>query len=193
MSFDDLLNATLVIKRLAPTATGTDTVGGASTTLSAAAIAGAIVIAVASATSMTANDYLRIGASGATEVARIASLVGTSVTLTAALTLDHASGDAVREVTAAGTAVIDDYGQPVMAPATVATVDGRIRPVTAREVPLVTEAGAVLSTHVGDLWPLAGLDSGCWIESGGIRYDITGISDAAGAGHHLMLGLKAIG
>lgn len=193
MSLDDLFNASLVIKRLAPTTTGTDTVGGASTTLAAAAIAGSTSIAVASVTSIATNDYLRIGASGQTEVGRVASIAGTTVTLTAALILNHASGDAVREVTAAGTPVLNDYGQPVMAPATVATVDGRIRPVSAREMPLVSEAGAVLSTHVGDLWPLAGLDSGCWIESGGIRYDITGISDAAGAGHHLMLGLKAVG
>lgn len=193
MSFESLLIHKLIIKRLAPTSTGTDAAGGASTTLSAAAIAGSTSIAVVSATSIATNDYLRIGAAGQTEVGRVASLAGTTVTLAAALTLDHASGDAVREVTAAGTPVLDDYGQAVMAPATVATVDGRIRPLSAREVPLVTEAGAVLSTHVGDLWPLAGLDSGCWIESGGIRYDITGISDAAGAGHHLMLGLKAIG
>ena len=193
MSFEDLLNASLVIRRLAPTSTGTDTVGGASTTLSAAAIAGATAIAVASAASMATGDYLRIGGTAATEVARIASLLGTAVTLTAALTLDHASGDAVREVTGAGTPVLDDYAQAVMAPATMTTVDGRIRPLSAREVPLVSEAGAVLATHAGDIWPLAGLDSGCWIESDGIRYDITGISDAAGAGHHLVLGLKGIG
>lgn len=193
MSFDDLLNATLVIRRLAPTATGTDAVGGASTTLTAAALAGATAIAVASAAAMAAGDYLRVGAAGTTEVARIASLVGTALTLTAALTLDHALGDAVREVTAAGAAVVDDYGEAVMAAATVATVDGRIRPVSAREMPLVTQAGAVLASHIGDLWPVTGLDSGCWIESGGIRYDITGIRDAAGAGHHLALDLKAVG
>lgn len=193
MSFDDLLNATLVVKRLRPTQTGTESVGGADTTLTAAAAAGALTIAVASAVGISTGVYLRIGAALATEVRQVASVASLVVTLTAALSLDHASGDQVRRVTAAGSALEDDYGQAVMAPATVATIDGRIRPVSAREVPLVSEAGAVLASHIGDIWPLAGIDSGCWIESGGIRYDLTAIFDAAGAGHHLMLGLKVVG
>lgn len=91
-----------------------------------------------------------------------------------------------------GDPVFDDYGQPVTAEATVATVAGRIAPKSAREVALLSHAGAVVSTHTGYLWPLAGLDTGCWIESGGVRYDITGLSDAAGAGHHLELALVAV-
>ncbi len=91
------------------------------------------------------------------------------------------------------TGALDDYGQPVTAEATVATVDGRIRPRTAREVPLASHGGAAISTHIADLWPVAGLNTGCWIETGGVRYDITGISDAAGAGHHLALDLVEVG
>ena len=91
-----------------------------------------------------------------------------------------------------GDPILDTYNQPVSAPATLATVKGRIRPRTAREVPLTSEAGAVVSTHIGDIRPLAGLGTDCWIESGGVRYDVTGMPDAAGAGHHLMLDLQAV-
>lgn len=86
----------------------------------------------------------------------------------------------------------DEYGQPITAEATVATVPGRITPKNAREVALLSQAGAVVSTHTGFLRPLAGLDTGCWIECGGIRYDLVGINDAAGAGHHLELQLVAV-
>lgn len=91
-----------------------------------------------------------------------------------------------------GDPILDDYGLPTMAAATVATVDGRIRPLTAREVPLLSQGGAVVTTHAGDLYPVAGLGTDCWIEANGVRYDITGISDAAGANHHLVLGLRAV-
>ena len=91
-----------------------------------------------------------------------------------------------------GDPILDDWGQTTYAPAILATVDGRIRPRTAREVPLASQAGAAISTHIGDLYPLDGLTTACWIESGGVRYDITGISDAAGAGHHTTLDLVAV-
>jgi hypothetical protein len=91
-----------------------------------------------------------------------------------------------------GDPIFDDYGQPVMAESTVATVPGRIEPKSAREVALLSQAGAVVSTHTGYVRPLAGLDAGCWIESGGVRYDIVGMPDAAGAGHHVELELVAV-
>lgn len=91
-----------------------------------------------------------------------------------------------------GDPIFDDYGQPVMAEATVATVAGRIAPKSAREAALLSQAGAVVSTHTGYIWPLPGLDTGCWIESGGVRYDIVGMPDAAGQGHHLELALVAV-
>ena len=46
-----------------------------------------------------------------------------------------------------GEPVFDEYGQPVMAPVTVATVAGRIEPMSAREVNLLLQSGAVVSTH----------------------------------------------
>ena len=92
-----------------------------------------------------------------------------------------------------GDPILDDYGQPVCAPEVLATVAGRIRPRTAREVPQTGQAGAAVSTHIGDLWPVTGLTTACWIVSDGVRFDITGVSDAAGAGHHLALDLVAVG
>lgn len=92
----------------------------------------------------------------------------------------------------AATGTVDEYGQPVTVETTVATVAGRIEPKSAREVALLSQAGAVVSTHTGFLRPVAGLDTGCWIESGGVRYDITGMPDAAGAVHHLELALVAV-
>jgi hypothetical protein len=49
-----------------------------------------------------------------------------------------------------------------------------------------------VSTHTAYIWPLTGLTTACWIESGGVRYDITGLPDAGGAGHHLELDLQAV-
>jgi Phage head-tail joining protein len=91
-----------------------------------------------------------------------------------------------------GVPILDEWGNPTSTGAVLATVDGRIRPRTAREVPLASQAGAAISTHIGDLYPVTGLTTACWIESGGVRYDITGISDAAGAGHHTTLDLMAV-
>lgn len=91
-----------------------------------------------------------------------------------------------------GDPILDDYGQATYAPAVLATVDGRIRPLTAKEVPLLSQGGAVVNVLACDLYPVTGLTAACWIESGGVRHDITGILDAAGAGHHLILGLVAV-
>lgn len=195
MSFDDLLIHTLVVKRLAATTSGgAETAGGANTTLTADTAVGATILPVASAVGIAAGNWMRAGDTGEREIRQVAvgGVTGLNVTITAPLVLAHDSGDQVREVDDAGTATFDDYGQPVTAETTVATVAGRIAPRSAREVALLSQAGAVVSTHTGYLWPLAGLDTGCWIESGGVRYDITGMSDAAGAGHHLELALVAV-
>lgn len=91
-----------------------------------------------------------------------------------------------------GDPVLDDYGQPVMAETTVATVRGLIQPRSAREVALASQAGAAIGEHVAYLRPLVGLTTADWIERDGIRYDILTISDAAGLGHHYELGLRRI-
>lgn len=96
----------------------------------------------------------------------------------------------VRRNVASGT--LDDYGQAISAPATVATVPGLVQPRRAREVALASQAGVVLGEHAGYIRPLAGLTTADWIELDGARYDITMIADAGGVGHHWELGLKAV-
>jgi hypothetical protein len=184
---------TLVVKRMiATTAGGAETVGGADTTLTADTVAGALAISLASAADVAAGDWLRVGDAGETEARQVADVAALTVTLTAGLNLPHDSGDQVRELDDAGGPVLDDYGQPVMAVTTVATVAGLIQPRSAREVAQAGEAGAAVGEHVGYLRPLAGLTTRDWIEVAGARYDITSVSDAAGLGHHLELGLRRV-
>lgn len=195
MSFDDMLRHTLVVKRLvAVTSGGAETAGGASTTLTADTAIGATSIAVALATAIAVGNFLRLGDTGETEVAQVGAgyTTGLAIPTVAPLTRAHDSGDAVRELDDAGGVTIDDYGQPVSAPAILATVDGLIQPRSAREVALLSQGGAVVSSHVGFMWPLAGLTTACWIELDGVRYDITGIHDEAGQAHHVKLDLQAV-
>ncbi len=90
------------------------------------------------------------------------------------------------------TGAVDDYGQPVVAESTVATVPGLVQPRKAREVELASQAGAVVADYVAYIDPLAGLLTGDWVEVGGVRYDILSIADAGGVGHHLELGLRQV-
>jgi hypothetical protein len=101
----------------------------------------------------------------------------------------------VKRLTDTGT--LDGYYQPVFAESTLATVKGLIQPRTAREVALLNQAGAVVSDMIGYIDPLPGLTTACWIELAAPadmagRYDIVSMSDAAGLGHHLELGLQAV-
>jgi head-tail joining protein len=91
-----------------------------------------------------------------------------------------------------GEPVLDDYGQPMTGPTTLAEVPGLIQPRSAREIALTSQGGAVIGEHVGFLRPLAGLGTDCWIERDGARYDILTMPDAGGQGHHLELGLKRV-
>lgn len=91
-----------------------------------------------------------------------------------------------------GDPIYDDYGQPVMAEVTLATVPGLVQPRKGREVSFTTQAGPVVSDFYGYCAPLAGLDSACWLEVGSTRYDVLNVADAAGLGHHLELALKLV-
>lgn len=93
---------------------------------------------------------------------------------------------------AAATGTLDEYGQPVTAEATVATVAGLVQPRSAREVALASQAGAAIGSHVLYTAPLADLATDCWVELAGRRYDIVSIADAGGVGHHLEVGLVSV-
>lgn len=88
---------------------------------------------------------------------------------------------------------LDAHGAKISTEETFAEdVRALIQPMTTQEVALVDDGGAVASTHIGYMRPLAGLTTAMWIEHAGVRYDITGIPDAAGLGHHLELPLRAV-
>jgi len=84
---------------------------------------------------------------------------------------------------AATDGTLDEYGQPITAPATVASaVPGLVQPRTIRELVLASQAGVQIGTHVAFMRPLAGLASDCWLELGGLRFDIVGSPTPRGAG-----------
>jgi hypothetical protein len=193
VSFDSQLLHQLVIRRMEAPAGGGDPVpGGADTTLTADTAPGAQAIAVASAAGISAGDWLRVGDAGEREAVRVSAVDALDVSLEAPLQLPHDSGDQALEVDGPGAPAVDDMSQPVLAPITVATVPGLVQPRSAREVAQAGEAGAAVGEHVGYLRPLAGLTTRDWIEVSGARYDIVSVSDAAGRGHHLELGLRRV-
>lgn len=90
--------------------------------------------------------------------------------------------------------VLDEYGQPSRTYATLATFRGRIEPKSAREVAQLNGAGAVVSDHVLRTRPrdLRESDRIRFEPADGRRFEITGIRDMAGAGHHLTVDLALI-
>lgn len=88
----------------------------------------------------------------------------------------------------------DDYGQPSRTYATLATFRGRIEPKSAREVAALSGAGAVVSDHVLRTRPrdLRESDRIRFDPADGRLFEITGIRDMAGAGHHLTVDLTLI-
>lgn len=82
----------------------------------------------------------------------------------------------------------DEYNDSVVTYGTVSEVPGLIQPKTAREVAQLNQAGAVVSTHTAYLRPTEVQPSDrLRIASGDMAgtYEIDGIRNAAGIGHHL--------
>ncbi len=88
----------------------------------------------------------------------------------------------------------DAYGQPARTYATLAVFRGRIEPKSAREIAQVNQAGAVVSDHALRTRPrdLRASDRIRFEPADGRLYEITGIRDMAGAGHHLTVDLTRI-
>ena len=89
---------------------------------------------------------------------------------------------------------LDAYGQPARTYATLATFRGRIEPKSAREVAALSGAGAVVSDHTLYARPrdLRESDRIRFEPADGRLFEITGIRDSAGAGHHLTVDLTLI-
>ena len=89
---------------------------------------------------------------------------------------------------------LDGYGQPSRTYATLATFRGRIEPKSAREVGLLSQAGAVVSDHTLYTRPrdIRESDRIRFDPADGRLFEITGIRDTAGSGHHLSVDLQLV-
>jgi hypothetical protein len=87
---------------------------------------------------------------------------------------------------------VDEYNQPSRIWATLATVRGLIQPKRAREVAQLNQAGAVVSTHTVFLAPTDVREADRILADDGQRYEIDGVRDAAGLGHHLELDARTV-
>jgi len=78
----------------------------------------------------------------------------------------------------------DDYGVPAQTWSTLATVPAWVQPKSARELAQLSQGGPVTVTHTIFLDP-TDLSESDRIAYAGKVYEIEGIRDAAGYGHHL--------
>lgn len=86
---------------------------------------------------------------------------------------------------------LDAYHQPTRTYSTLATVPGLIQPLSAKEIALLSQAGPVVSQHRGYITP-RDITTADRIVADDRTYEITGIADAGGVGHHLELALTLI-
>jgi hypothetical protein len=104
----------------------------------------------------------------------------------------------------AGQPTYDDYGQPVRTASTLASnVAAGIQPKAAVELAAISQAGAAKATHTIYLLPRDVTTADQVVHDAGTcpvlvdlpttTYQVTGVPDAAGAGHHLELDAFATG
>jgi head-tail adaptor len=87
-----------------------------------------------------------------------------------------------------------DTGHPTYSYATLSAVSGLVQPKSVREVAQLHQAGAVVSDHTIYLLPTA-VSEGDRIRfdpDDGRRYEIRGVRDAAGIGHHLEIDARMV-
>jgi hypothetical protein len=90
---------------------------------------------------------------------------------------------------------VDEYNQPSRTWATLSQVPGLVQPKTAREVAQLNQAGAVVSTYTIFLRPTEIQPSDRVRVAAGLMagtYEIDGIRDAAGHGHHLQADARQV-
>jgi hypothetical protein len=91
--------------------------------------------------------------------------------------------------------VVDEYNQPTTTYATLASVPGLMQPKRVNELAQLNQAGATVSTHTGYLRPTEIQPSDrVRIASGPMAgtYEIDGVRDAAGLGHHYELDCRMV-
>lgn len=90
---------------------------------------------------------------------------------------------------------LDGYHQPVSSWGTLATVAGSIQPKSALEVAIQSQGGATMTDTIIYLLPTdvtAADRIRLAADTAGPFYEITGVRDAAGRGHHLELDARLV-
>lgn len=92
------------------------------------------------------------------------------------------------------TGVLDTYRHPVRAASVIAYVDGTIQPMAVREVALLSDAGVAVSDHTVFMAPtdVREADVIRTEPDDGRRYQVRGVRDAAGRGHHLEVDVAMV-
>lgn len=96
----------------------------------------------------------------------------------------------------------DEYGQPVRTEGTIASVRAAIQPKTEQEIALSSQGGAASSDHRIFLLPTSLTTADAIIHDArtcpmrpdlpDARFEIVGVPDAAGIGHHLEVDARLI-
>lgn len=112
--------------------------------------------------------------------------------------LEH-TVDIVRSTT---TGSYDDYNQPVTTPGVFATIKAAIQPKDAEEQAAVSQAGAGISDHTIYTLPVDIAGGDAVVHDQGdcpmdpdlptMRFEVGGIRNAAGRGHHLEIDARAV-
>lgn len=97
---------------------------------------------------------------------------------------------------------LDDYGQPIRTEAVLSTPKAAIQPKSQREKTLFSQGGAEISTHTIFLFPTDlttadallhdAADCPVTVDLPTARYQIDGIANAAGLGHHLEVDARLV-
>lgn len=82
---------------------------------------------------------------------------------------------------------VDDRGVPAQVWATTTTAQAWVQPKSVREIQQLSQGGPVVSTHSIYVEPAASVNENDRISYGSKTYQIDGIKDEAGIGHHLKL------
>lgn len=106
------------------------------------------------------------------------------------------------QTTDEGEPVVDDYNQPVTAETATAGVPASIQPRSAREMAALSQAGVAMSDHRIYLTPRDVRTSDVIVHDPDAcpmtvdlpagRYEIVGVPDAAGAGHHVEIAARLV-
>ena len=92
----------------------------------------------------------------------------------------------------ASAGAVDEYNQPTQTWANLLEVRGLVQPKSVREVAQLNQAGAVTSTHTIFLRP-TDLQEADRIVANGNTYQVTGVRDPAGLGHHYEVDATLVG